>query len=194
MSFYLALMQARADLLDQGMENLAETLAYFKAHGIGAQAERDYSIGAATVCKIADCGSGKFDFDESGFPALVCEALAEDAETTIDLVAWPLDRPAHVMTMFGKCGLLGAFDAFNPATYCMGTPLIMHKTPLDFFKSGYRGAAIVTPKLAARQMIDISGQIAARDHRHGRELKTLIDSVIPRDRVVIPAQSVRRAA
>lgn len=197
MSYWIELLSMRAELLNLGTVYMHETLDYFKSAGISmCHAEKDYSIGIVTVANVQDHGNHRFDFtDKGGFRALVCEALAEDAETTIDLVAWPLDRPAHVMSAFGKCAYLGAFDVHNPATYCMGYPLVVHKTPLDYMRAGFRGAAIVTPKLAARQFIDIPGQIAAQDYRHGRDLKRLIESVIPRDRVVVPAQpQLRRAA
>lgn len=198
MTYYLELMAMRAKLLSLGVAHMSETLGYFKSVGVsGLPAERDYSVGVITVANVQDHGNRRFDFsdDENGFRALVCEVFAEDAQTVIDLVAWPLDRPAHVMTAFGRAAFFGAFDVHNPATYTLGFPLVMHKTPLDFMRAGFQGAAIVTPKVAARQLIDIQGQIAAQDHRHGRELKALIESVIPKDRVVIPVQSqIRRAA
>lgn len=194
MSYHLALMEARAELLDMGMARMNDTLAYFRSAGIERTPEANFAIGAATVCSIADHGNRHFDFDATGVDALVCEALAEEGETCIDLVAWPLDRPGHVLTMFAKCGLLGAFDAFSASSYTMGCPLTIHRTPLDLFKSGFRGAAIVTPHVAARLLLDVPGQIAARDYRHGRELKALVESVIPRDRIVVPANKVRRAA
>lgn len=197
MSYWIDLFSMRGQLVNSGMGYLPMTLDYLKGAGIKTGlAEQHYSVGTISVANVWDCGNQRFDFaDEGGFRALVCEALAEDMETVIDLVAWPLDRPAHVMSAFGRCAFLGAHRVHNPATYLMGFPLVVHKTPLDFMRASFRGAAIVCPKLAARQLIDLPGQIAAQDYRHGRYLKRLIESVIPKDRIVIPAQSeTRRAA
>ena len=41
-------------------------------------------------------------------------------------------RPSHVLSMFGRCGLLGAGEALAPGTYFMGSVLIMHRTLLDW--------------------------------------------------------------
>src|SRR3712207_741603 len=79
--------------------------------------------GAFGVVTVQDCGNGRFDFaapdHQDGFRAFVCEAFAADGETVVDLVAWPLNRPDHVMSMFGRCGMLGLWEAMSPATFFM---------------------------------------------------------------------------
>ena len=106
------------------------------------------------------------------------EAFGPDGQTVADLVAWPLAHPEHVMTMFGRCGLLGVWEALGPATYFMGGALNLYRTPLDWLREGCRGAAIVVPSIAAQQLVDAPGFIAAQDHRHGRELVQLLQAVI----------------
>lgn len=194
MSYWLSLLQARHDLIEGGTYEIEATIQFFKSNNIKRAEELNNCIGALSVTRIVDCGNNRFDFAEDGFQAVVFEALAEDAETVIDLVSWPLDRPAHVMTMFGKCGVLGANDAYNPSTYCMGDSLAMYKTPLELFQAGFVGSTIIIPSIAARQMLDFGGKIAARDYQHGKKLEQLMQSVVPRGKILVPQPRLRRAA
>ena len=77
---------------------------------------------------IRDCGYGRFDFGTVGSDplGLVVEAIGEDGETPDDLIAWPVNDPATVLSMHGRVGILGLWHAFNPATYLMGKPLAAH--------------------------------------------------------------------
>ena len=171
-------------------------LPYIRAHNINSDLSPFY-FGAWGVVSVIDCGNGRFDFHETHqdkFKAFVVEAYGADSETTVDLVAWPIGRPKRVMSMFGLCGLIGLWAALDPANYLFNRPIPIHRTPLDWIKSNCKGAAIVTPHIAARQLLDIPGRIEAQDQVHGRELKNLIESVIPKDRVVIRARIGRNAA
>jgi len=154
-------------------------------------------VGACAIVPIIDCGNRCFDFHnthQDALKAFVMEVYGKDGESVVDLIAWPLDRPRHVMTMFAECGLIGLWEAMRSANYVFDFPLPMYRTPLDWLKSGCRGAAVVTPHIAARQLLDIPGRVSARDVRHGRELQALMQSVIPKDRVVIPVGIGRAAA
>lgn len=193
---HLALLEASADFLAIADHHLVATQEYLKAAGIRLVREADFTIAGISVAPVFDCGNGRFDLTASeGAPvmALVCEALDADAETVIDLVAWPLDCPEHVMTMFGRCVLLGAFEAMNPSSYILDYPLPMHRTPFAYMRAGFRGAAIVTPQRAARMLIDLPGRVAAQDFAYGRELVSLMQSVIPADRVVVARSRGRMA-
>ena len=152
--------------------------------------------GATSVLPVVDCGSGRFDWRARGetFPAFVVEALGADGETTIDLVAWPLDRPHHVLTMFGRASLLGLWQALNPASFFMGKALAMHRMPLDWLKAGCSGAAVVVPGLAARVFLDIPGPIAARDRLHARELSRIARRIIEEVQIGVSAGDRSRAA
>jgi hypothetical protein len=118
------------------------------------------------------------------------EALGSDEESVIDLVAWRLDRPGRPLTMFGRVGLLGLSAALNPATFFMGAALQVHDTPRGWLQSACRGCAIVIPDIAARQLRDVAGPIAASSLAQGRRIRALIDSV-PRPTIFVPE---RRAA
>ena len=167
---------------------MPETLAYLKKNGVRLTRTMSDCVGTITLALIADHGNKRFDFDAGGFEALVCDVMGEDGETAVDLIAWPVDDPETVLTMFDRCGLVGAYQAFNPASYFDGNPLPVHRTPLDLFRAGYTGAAVAIPRIAARQILDLPGSVLAVNHRHGIELKTLIETNI-RGRVLVPAKA-----
>ena len=161
---------------------------YLRLHQIDQTTVRDFA-GALVVRNIVDCGGNRFEFarpSDDQFPAIVCEAFGSDGETVIDLVAWPLDRPKHVMTMFGRCGLLGAWEAMNPATYYLDAPLLLHRTPLEWMQAGCRGAVVVVPHVAARMILDLPGKVAVRDADHGRQIEAIRQSVLPPNQVLVP--------
>ena len=145
---------------------------------------------------VLDCGKGRFDFVGHGEPveAFVLEVLDFDGETHLDIAAWPLCDPGRVLTMFGRAPLIGMWAALNPATYYMGKALVMHRTPLEWLMSGCSGAAVLVPRLAARQLIDLPGPLAARDHRHGLQLRKLMLSVVETDRIVLAGERDASAA
>ncbi len=150
--------------------------------------------GIAAVTRIVNCGNRRFEFDddhEDAVDGFVLEAFDTDGETVIDLVAWPLDRPDEPMTMFGRCGLLGAAAAMDTTSFIFDKPISIHKTPLHWLKAGY-GAAVVDPRRAAWMLIEIPGRIAGQDREHTRKLLELAETVIDRSRFVAPA--ARRAA
>ncbi len=197
MKLSVALFDARLELQCRPFPDRT-FLDYVKENGID-QAAMGRFVGGYGVIDIVDHGAGRFDFpgdDGAGaFPAFVLEALGDDGETVIDLVAWQLDGPSHVLSMFGRCGLLGVWEAMAPGTYFMGAALTMHRTPLDWLKSGCSGAAIVTPGAASWQMVEVPGRIAARDHAHGRELVSLLRTAIdPATKIVVPSKPWRLAA
>ncbi len=134
---------------------------------------------------------GRIGADPLGF---VIEAMGRDGESVEDLVAWPIDDPANVLSMFGRVGMVGLDNAFNPATYHLDKPLRMHRTPLRWLQSGGAGAAMVSPRLAAYDFLDIAGRIAGEDRRHAQELLAIAESVVVRGRFVSPVENLRIAA
>ena len=148
-------------------------------------------VGAFGLADIIVCGAGRFDFaDDQGEPAWVMEGYGEDDETVADLVAWPVAEPRTILSMFGRIGLLGSWQAFGPEHYYFGGALPVHRTPHEWLKAGCNGAAVVTPHIAARQLIDLPGPVAARDRQHGRYLKALARSVVRDDLVLVPEMVV----
>ena len=189
MSDVLSLLAAKAKLCDD-QHDFRAYLRYIRQHGIDGATLSGFA-GACVVRNVVDCGNQRFEFangESEQFPAFLCEAFGDDGETFTDLAAWPLDRPRHVMTMFGRCGLLGACEAMNPATYFLGNLLDMHRTPLGWLKAGCRGAVVVTPHIAARIFLDLPGKVAAQDEEHGRELEEMRHSILPKDQILVPAK------
>jgi hypothetical protein len=170
-------------------------LNYIRANGINTRASIGFS-GPTCAAMILDCGNQRFEIsdDREAFPGFVCLAFDHDGVTPIDLVAWPLDRPKHVLSMFGRAGMLGLWQATNAGTYAMGRPLRLHRTPLEWMQSDCHGAAIVTPHLARWTLLEISGQIVAQDQAHGRDLLALVQSLVDPSRFLAPASMPRIAA
>lgn len=183
-----AIVRARSEFYARA-SNLLFSPVYAKyAQGHALDIERiTYFAGATSVLEIVDCGNGRFDFAGNGEPieAFVIDVIDADGETHIDIAAWPVDNPGHVLTMFGRAPLMGMWAALNPASYYMGKPLIMHRTPLEWLMSGCSGAAVLVPDLAARLLIDLPGPIAARDHQHRLQLQKLMHSVVDADSVIV---------
>lgn len=186
-----ALLNARAELI----EGAGFSGAFTRKHGIDLAAIAGF-IGAYGMMPIADCGGGRFEFAliEVGEQAFVFETFGEDGETVVDLVALPVRDPTRCLSMFGRCGLLGLWEAMGPATYFMGAPLVVHRGALLWLQSGCKGAAVVNPSVAASQLVETPGRLAAENHTHGRELVALLRTVIDVNRKVVVRSTERRAA
>lgn len=187
----LALLTARQTLLEQADGTFMETFHYSREHQIPHFVSG--GVGAMAITKASVFPGARFDFAvgaEGAAEVLVFEAFGADDETVVDLVGWQREREDCPLSMFGRVGLLGLSAALNPATFFMGAALAVHETPLDWLRAGCRGSAIVAPDLAARQLRDLHGPIAAVSIAHGRRLRALIDSVA-RPSILVPE---RRAA
>jgi hypothetical protein len=185
----IAVMAARVEFHERAVPSFAAT-TYLRESGVDQAALIGF-IGSLSVMSAAFHEDRRFDFADDGVDALVLEGFGADGETVVDLVAWPLAEAARPACMFGRVGLLGLWEAMGAATYAMGGALTIHATPLDWLRAGCRGAAIVDPRTAARQMLDLPGKVLARDVEHGRYLRALVRSVVPDDFVLVPE---RRAA
>jgi hypothetical protein len=183
---HYALLAARSEFYERSQVT-AEFLHYVRRHGLELRRISGFA-GATGIVPVVDCGGGRFDWDAPGdmIQAFICEAYAEDGETVIDLVAWPVNQPSKVLTMLGRVPLLGLWEVMNPATYYGGKPLRMHRTPLDWLQSGCRGAAIVRKEAAAQILFGLVGAIAAADQNHARELHQVISMMIPKGKIVVP--------
>lgn len=174
-------------------------VAYVHQHGIDPWGVVPHA-GVTGIVSIFDCSNGQFDFEphlhcpDQPFDAFVCEVLDFDGVTTIDLVAWPLDRPNHVLTMFGRAPAVGMWEAENPTSYYMGKTLPMRRTPLEWLSAGCSGAAIINNRLAARWLLDLPGPVAARDHAHARQLHQIKQSLAEGIKVMIAAPDTERLA
>jgi len=84
---------------------MPETLAYLKRNGIRLTRAMSDCVGTITLAWITDHGNSLFDFDSFGFEAIVCDVMGEDGETAIDLIAWPVDTPETILSMFAVVAL-----------------------------------------------------------------------------------------
>ena len=184
--------EARSEFYARARESRA-SIEYVRRHGLDMKAiERD--AGAFTVLRVAYPCPDRFDFGgPDDVPSVVIQAHDESG-VFADLVAWPIDAPGRFATMFGRVPMLGEGAVQNPATYFLGRPLRLYRTPLAWLQAGCEGAAcILDPRAAAWRLLDPLGPIACDDARHQREVRTLLRSVADAVQLVVPAPSDRRA-
>lgn len=189
----LDILQYRADFYDRAMPSPA-SIAYVRTHGIDTHLVAGF-CGCIAVLPIEILPNKRFDFaDESGTDAVIIEAYGRDGETCADLIAWPIDRPGTVLTACGRASMVGLWNVHNPGSYYLGKPLAIHRTPLDWLKTGCVGAAVVTPRLAAWDLLEAPGTIAGRDRQHAIQLANITASIFDRSRFVAPAETRMREA
>ena len=134
---------------------------------------------------------GRFDFadpaEREAEPAAVIVALGDDADTPIDLVAWPLDAPGRFASLFGDVLMLGADRVGNPASYFAGAASanLQDAAALAASRLHRRGG----DRSAWRQDRSAAclGPIAGEDIHHARALQKL--SHMPAGRVLAPLRA-----
>lgn len=190
------LLSARAEYYGRAEDTLGgrSFCDYVRRHNLDI-GRIGWHAGVTAVLPIIVCPAGRFEFaDRDGLDGFICEAYAADGETVIDLVAWTLDDPTQPMTMFGRCGLLGLWQAMAPGTYYMGGRLQLHPSPLAWLQSGCEGAAIADRDVAGYRLLEVPGQIAVQDQAQGRDLSQLLRRAANIDNRVVAPASARRAA
>jgi hypothetical protein len=146
--------------------------------------------GVVIGCRLVFDDSG-FHLDRAGTRSVAIEALGEDAETVIDVVAWPLEEPDRFRRAIGWAAGLGISQVTNPASYFGGRPLLVHRTPLRWLQAGCCGVVVLDRHSAPRWLGEALGRIAGEDVGHGRQLARMLHGSFDRRRIVAP---VRRAA
>jgi hypothetical protein len=97
---------------------------------------------------VDDC-SCSFEVDEEyGELAFIFAVHDLDAESVIDLVAWPIKRPRAFATYLAFAGLLGGDAAINPASFVDG-PCPIWASPLSWLQSDLRGCVVLRAEVAA---------------------------------------------
>ena len=114
-------IELRADLYERADCGLA-WLNYVRAEAIDLTATYPF-IGILAVTRVKLFPGRRFDFDDDGIPAAVCQVISDDAETVVDLVAWPLHQPSKFATALGVADGLGTDQVRNPASYFAGQHL-----------------------------------------------------------------------
>ncbi len=143
-------------------------------------------IGILAVTRARFFPDRRFDFCDDGIPVAVCEVLGDDAETVIDLVAWPVTRPDKFATALGAASGLGADQAKKPSTFFAGQPLLIHRTPLGWIKAGCLGAVILNRLTAPIWLGAALGPIAGENLEHARELARLLHPHVSPSRILAP--------
>ena len=170
--------------------------AYLRQNGLDHQTVIAHA-GFIAVMPIRFTDNG-FHFDEDGgAPAVVIEALAEDGETVLDLVAWPTIRPDRFTTAFGEADALGIGNILlNPGSWAFGRVLQMHRTPLGWLQGGCTGTCVLDHRFISYWLRQAPGPIRAEDSEHARQLDLMLNpKPFPRSRIrVPPAPNLRRAA
>ena len=190
MSIYSPVFLACAELYVRHKTTL-DGLEFLRRHGLDWECIAR-NAGCMVFASVDLLDNGLFDFcQHDGTPAAIIEALDRDCVTIVDLVAWPLDRPGAFASMFGRACMLGLGQVYNPATYYLGAPCRLHRTPLDWLRADGEGACILNKNAAARHLIDAPGPFACDDIAHGREVETLLQRLLA-NRVLVPSK--RRAA
>ena len=184
----LHLLQARLDLV----QFARPSIAYCRGLGIDWVATEPMCGGVYIVPARFD--GLWFDIVEDGEEAVVVEALADNAVTVVDLVAWPIADPTRYVTAIGAAAVLGENVAVNPTTYFGGVPLRLFRTPLRWLQEGCDGTVILDPARGVRWLLDLaSSRIAAEDDEHADELMKARAALFGDQHFVVPRQN-RRAA
>lgn len=198
------LFTARAQLHRRAVPS-REYLDFIRSSGLGARSLADPdplfdACGCVAVTAVKADWDGTFAFAERGAAgstvAVVIEAFGRDGSTPLDLVAFSVAEPNRCWTMFGRAPMLGLANVYAATTYQFDQPLRVHRTVLAWIQGGCRGAVVLDPKFAARNLLDASemGRIAGEDRAHTIELANLTARLFDRDRFVVPAEPKRRVA
>jgi hypothetical protein len=129
----------------------------------------------------------RFVLGDRGEPALVMPVteIHNGKFVTVDLVAWPWDEPSAFFLCLGKGMFLGRDQITNPATYFLGKPLQVWRTPMRWLQAGCQG--VVPLSDTAFSELATASRIAGEDVEHARELHRLVFDGVPiaRERVFI---------
>lgn len=159
---------------------------YCRANGIDFRASIP-ACGGLFVSGVQSDGR-RFEPCPDGTLAAWCECYAEDAETVLDVVAWSLDQPDRFLTLTGAAPALGMAAAANPATYALGFPLRLHRTPLAWLQAGCDGAVILDQAAGGRWLRDLEPpRLAAEDAAHARDLDAMLKAASPMPRIMVPS-------
>ena len=114
------------------------------------------------------------------------EVFDEDGETTVDLMAWPLDKPDQFACALGRADGLGLWQVRNPATYFAGRPLQVWRTPLAWLQASCLGAVVFDTSSARSWLSAAPGLIAGQDIAHARGLARLLHPFVEPTRILAP--------
>lgn len=188
----MALLSYRMDMYERA-EPSEDWLRYMSANSINiVEAYAHVNILAVTGAEFFE--GRRFDFSSNGVQTAVIEVLGDDAETVVDLCAWPVDRPQDFATALGRADGLGVWQVQNPATYIGGRPLLVHRTPLEWLQTECRGVVILNEHSAPRWLAPASGPIAGQDVVHARSIARMLAGYFDPESILAPVKARRIAA
>jgi hypothetical protein len=145
----------------------------------------------------------RFDFateDEGdAVRAIVHIANADEDETPVDLIAWMRDQPRRVFQCLGAVEALGVDQIGNAASWFLGKPLAVHRTPLDWLRAGCTGIVIfdatrVRARLECLPARSGGYRLAAVSLEHGRALRKILSPIPDTVQILVPASPHREGA
>src|SRR5437016_290239 len=92
----LMLLELRIDLQERA-DPTPEWLSYIRSASIDLSVCYP-SCGILAVAAVSFLPGRYFEFDDDGIPSAVIDVIGDDAETVIDLCAWPLRNPGKFAT------------------------------------------------------------------------------------------------
>jgi hypothetical protein len=184
----LPLLAARDDLYSRAGPT-PEWFDYTKANGIDPKTCYPFcGLLAVTACVFF---SGRFQFagvnEDDAETSAVIECLGEDAETILDLCAWPFSDPARFATMFCTALALGIDRIANPASYFLGRHLQLHRTPLRWLQADCDGAVILDHATAHLWLNRALGPVAGEDREHAEAIRrAAVPPHLPASQILAP--------
>ena len=152
-----------------------------------------YAAVGALSARPAWFANGRFDLEEvrgvEPATAIVCEAIALDGVSTVDLVAWPVNEPRQLATFAGRAVMLGENQALAHPSKVFCPPLRVHRTAAAWLRAGCDGCVPLKRIEAARLFLDIGGQIRAEDDAHGAELDDARREMVRRGASIVVADA-----
>ena len=187
----LELMRARAALYAAPVT--PTSVGYVRKHDLDSS--RVARVAGCFAVMRADVDGNRFELSDDGRSVIaIVEALGRRGESVLDLVGWPLDEPARLLTLFGRAPMLGLANVFAATTYAFDRPLMCHRTALGWWRARCAGAVILDPQSAARILLDAPGRISGEDREHSLEIAELVQALFDPSRFVAPADERRRVA
>ena len=131
-----ALQTLRADLYEQRPATRDDVTAW-RQFGLD-HCTIEAHCGILVIANVTYYSRGGFDLDagDASVKSAVIEVLAEDGETVVDIVAWPINAPQMFTSALGIADVLGAAQIENPATYFADAPIQAHRTPAGWLRAG----------------------------------------------------------
>jgi hypothetical protein len=141
----------------------------------------------------------QFDFaeplDPDAIRAVVHVALADDATTPADLIAWTRDLPERMLRCLGAADALGIDQLANPASYFKGRALRVHRSALAWLRAGCNGIVPLNYAAVRKRLESLppheSYRLAADDLASGRMLRRALRPLPPSVRIMVPREDAR---